>query len=89
MDEKNERVAFIQMNQSFDFSGPTKMAKFRVFIYLKMEPKRNKICRNLYAMASGKPRILELTRCSYLYNMRFGKQNYKPVSDICLSLVLS
>ena len=45
---KIEKVVFIQANQSLDLSGPIKLAKFRVFIYLKMEHKVNKIHRNLY-----------------------------------------
>ena len=64
------------------------VALFRVFIYLKMEHKRNKICRNLYT--SGKPRILELINKMQLFlQYEVGKQNYKPISDMCLSLVLT
>ena len=54
MDEK-ENVVFIQTNRSFDLSGAIKLAKFRVFIYSRMEDKINKIRRNVYT--SGKPGI--------------------------------
>ena len=52
---KIEKVGFIQKNRTFDLSGPIKLATFRVFIYLKIEHKINKIHRNLYN--SGKPRV--------------------------------
>ena len=52
---KIEKVVFIQANRSFDLSGPIKLAKFRVYIYSKMEHKINKIRRNLYT--NEKPRI--------------------------------
>ena len=45
---KIEKVVFIQANQSFDLSGLIKLAKFRAFIYSKMEHKINKIRRNLH-----------------------------------------
>ena len=44
---KIDKMVFIQTNRSFDLSGPIKLAKFRVFIYSKMEHKINKIRRNL------------------------------------------
>ena len=50
---ENGKSGFIQMNRSFDLSGPTELAKFRVFIYSKMEHKTNKIRGSLYI--SGKP----------------------------------
>ena len=39
---KIEKVVFIQLNRSSDLSCPTKLAKFRLFIYSKMEHKINK-----------------------------------------------
>ena len=65
MDEK--RISgFIQRNRSFDLIGPIKLAKFRMFIYLKMEHKVDKNRRNLYT--SGKSRIWQLTRCIYFHS---------------------
>ena len=52
---KIEKVVFIQMNRSFDLSGPIKPVTFRVLIYSEMGHKINKIRRNLYT--NGKPRI--------------------------------
>ena len=43
------------LNPSSDLSGRIKLAKFRLFIYSKLEPKRNKLDRDLYI--SGKPRV--------------------------------
>ena len=86
MDE-NRKVIFIQMNQSFDFSGPIKLTTFRVFIYSKMEHKINKIHRNLYT--SGKLRIWQLTRHIYFHNMMITSEYYKSVDDMSFSLVLS
>ena len=63
---KIEKVVFIQTNRSFDLSGPIKLAKFRVFIYSKIEHKISKIRRNLYT--SGKVRISQLTRRIYFHN---------------------
>ena len=62
---KIEKVVFIQANRSFDRSGPIKLAKFRVFIYSKMEHKI-KIRRNLYT--NEKPRIWEFKRYIYFHN---------------------
>ena len=63
---KIEKVVFIQTNRSFDLSGPIKLAKFRVFIYSKMEHEINKIRRNLYN--SEKLKISQLTRYIYFDN---------------------
>ena len=51
------QLLFVQsmLNRSSDLSGPIKQAKFRLFIYSKLEPKINKIYRNLYI--SEKPRV--------------------------------
>ena len=51
------QLLFVQsmLNWLFDLSGRIKLAKFRLFIYSKLEPKINQIYRNLYA--SGKPRV--------------------------------
>ena len=63
---KLEKVVSIQVNRSFDLSGPIKLAKFKVFVYSKMEHKISKIRRNLYA--SEKPRIRQLKRYIYFHN---------------------
>ena len=48
------------LNQSFDLRGGIELAKFRLFIYSKLEPEINKIYRNF--SISGKPRNWGLTR---------------------------
>ena len=44
------QLLFVQsmLNRSSDLSSRIKLAKFRLFIYSKLEPKINKIYRNLY-----------------------------------------
>ena len=51
------QLHFVQsmLKRSSDLSGRKQLAKFRLFIYSKLEPKINKIFRNLYI--SGKPRV--------------------------------
>ena len=51
------QLLFVQsmLNRSSDLSGHVKLAKFRLFIYSKLEPKINKPYGNLYI--SGKPRV--------------------------------
>ena len=51
------QLLFVQsmLNRSSDLSGRMKLAKFKLFIYSKLEPKINKIYRNLYV--SEKPRV--------------------------------
>ena len=51
------------LNRSSDLRGGIKLAKFRLFIYSKLEPEINKIYRNF--STSGKSRIWGLTRCVY------------------------
>ena len=62
------QLLFVQwmLNRSSDLSDRIKLAKFRLFIYSKLEPKISKIYRNSYI--SGKPRVWELTRCVYFRN---------------------
>ena len=86
MDENSES-GFYPANRSFDLSCPIKLAKFRVFIYSKMERKINKIDRNLYT--SEMPSIWQLKRYIYFHNTDDDERNYKPVSDMCFSLILS
>ena len=70
---KTEKVVFIQVNRSFDLSGPIKLATFSVFIHSKMEHKISKNRRNLYT--SGKLRLFSQ------YDNH--ERNYKPVNDMC------
>ena len=86
---KIEKVVFIQTNRSFDLNRPIELTKFRVFIYSKMKHKISKICGNLYT--SGKPRIWwwQLTRCVLFSQYNDRQRIYKPVSDMCFSLILS
>ena len=51
------QLIFLQsmLNRSSDLSGRIKLAKFRLFIYSNLDPKLNKIYRNIYI--SGKPRV--------------------------------
>ena len=58
-------VLFVQslLNQSSDLNSRIKLAKFKLSIYSKLEPKINKIYRHLYI--SEKPRVSELTQCVY------------------------
>ena len=51
------------LNRSSDLRGGIELAKFRLFIYSKLQPEINKIYRNF--STSGKPRIWGLTRCVY------------------------
>ena len=62
---KTTRLLFGQsmLNRSSDLRGCTELAKFRLFIYSKLEPEINKIYRNF--STHGKPRIWGLTRCVY------------------------
>ena len=54
-ENRNNVAAFSSMsNRSSDLSGRIKLAKFRLFIYSKLEPKI-KVYGNLYI--SGKPRV--------------------------------
>ena len=60
MDENSNKVAAfcsinIELIISDDLSGRIRLAKFRLFMYSKLEPKINKIYRNLYI--SEKPRV--------------------------------
>ena len=80
-------MVFIQTNRSFDLSGPIKLAKFRVFIYSKIEHKISKIRRNLYT--SGKAQDLTINRMHLFSQYEDHERNYKPVSDMRFSLILS
>ena len=51
------------LNRSSDLRGGIELAKFRLFIYSKLEPEIKKNYRNF--PTSGKPRIWGLTRCVY------------------------
>ena len=84
---KIEKVVFIQANRSFDLSDPIKVAKFRVFIYSKMGHKIHKIRRNLYT--SEKPQGLTIKMIHLFSQYDDHEQNYKPVNDMCFSLILS
>ena len=79
---------FVQsiLNRSSDLSGRIKLVKFKLFIYSKLEPKINKIYRNLYI--SGQPRVRELTRCVYSRNMANTSEIMSWFSDVCFSLIL-
>ena len=60
MDEnRNNAAAF----WSSDLRGGIELARFRLFIYSKLEPEINKIYRNV--STSGKPGIWRLTRFVY------------------------
>ena len=74
------QLLFVQsmLNRSSNLSGSIKLAKFRLFIYSKLEPKINKSYRNLYV--SEKLRVWELTRCVYFRNT--------PNTSVCFSLIL-
>ena len=84
---KIEKVFFIQTNRSYDVSGPTKLAKFRVFIYSKMEHKMNKIRRNF--IHQWKAQDLTINKMHLFSQYDDHERNYKPVSDMCFSLILS
>ena len=81
------QLLFVQsmLNRSTDLSGRIKLAKFG-FVYSQLEPKINKIYRNLYI--SGKPRVLELTRCVYFRNTANTSEIMSWFSDVCVSLIL-
>ena len=55
MDENRKKSGFYPDQPIIDLSDPIKLAKFRLFIYWKMEHKINKIRRNVYT--SRKPEI--------------------------------
>ena len=82
------QLLFVQsmLNRSSDLSGRMKLAKFTLFIYSKLEPKINKIYRNL--RISGKPRVRELTRCVYLRSTANTSEIMSWFSDVCFSLIL-
>ena len=81
------QLLFVQsmLNRSFDLSGGIKLAKIRLFYYSKLEPKINKIYRNLYI--SGKARVWELTRCVYFRNTANTSKIMSWFSDMCFSLI--
>ena len=82
------QLLFVQsmLNRSSDLSGRIKLAKFRLFIYSKLESKINKIYRNLYI--SEKPSVWELTRCVYFRNTPNTSEIMSWFSDVCFSLIL-
>ena len=51
------------LNRSSDLRCCIELARFRLFVYSKLEPEINKIYRNF--STRGKPRIWGLTRCVY------------------------
>ena len=80
---KIEEVVFIQANRSFDLSDPIQPATFGVFIYSKMEHKINKIYRK------WKAQDLTINKMRLFSQYDDHERNYKPVNDICFSLILS
>ena len=54
MEIETTQLFFVQsmLNRSSDLSGRIKLVKFRLFTYSKLEPKINKICRNLHISES-------------------------------------
>ena len=81
------QLLFVQsmLNWSSDLSSHIKLAKFRLFIYSKPEPKINKICRNLYV--GEKPSVWELTWYVYFRNTPNMSEIVSWFSDVCFSLM--
>ena len=76
------QLLFVQsmLNRSSDHSGLIKLAKFRLFIYSKLEPKIDKIYRNF--CISEKPRVWELTRCVDFRNTANTSEIMSWFSDV-------
>ena len=85
---KIEKVVFTQTNRSFDFSGPIKLATFRVFIYSKMEHKVSK--QNLWkSIYQWNAQDLTNNKMRLFSQYDDQERNYKLVNDTSFSLILS
>ena len=86
MKVETTQLLFVQsvLNRSSDLRDSLKLARFRLFIYSKLEPKTSTIYGSLYI--SGKPRVCEVTRCVYFRNTANTSEIMSWFSDVCFSL---
>ena len=88
MEIETTELLFVQsmLNRSSDLSGRIKLVKLKLFIDSKLEPKINKIYRNIYI--GGKPGFWELTRHFYFRNTANVSESMSWFSDMYFSLIL-